>query len=121
LPGSPRIRKLASDAELREVDDPYLAFVDAQGVGPGDLSTCGLRVVFTPLHGVGHTSVVPVLRARGVDVVLVDAQLPDDGAFGTVASANPEAPEALALGRARAVALDADMVIATDPDADRIG
>ncbi len=109
-----------SGTSVAEVDAPYLRWVKAQAT-LGDLSDAQLRVVFTPLHGVGESSVVPVLEALGVEVHVVDAQRPDGGAFGTVTSANPEQPDALALARALAIELDADLVIANDPDADRVG
>ncbi|MCA9708113.1 MAG: phospho-sugar mutase [Myxococcales bacterium] len=108
---------------LGEVDDAYHRFVRAQGVAPLDaLRRSGLSVVFTPLHGVGHTAVVPALADTGVTVHLVEAQCdPDGGRFSTVRSANPEQPEALAMGRALAEERGASLVIATDPDADRLG
>ena len=68
-----------------------------------------------------HHHVVPVLGSMGVDVRVVEAQQPDGGVFGTVKSANPESPPALDLGRALAESTDADVVIANDPDADRVG
>ena len=80
-----------------------------------------LRVAFTPLHGVGHSSVIPVLRARGLEPILVEAQLPDDGVFETVKSANPESIAAFAVGLGVARAHQADLLLATDPDADRLG
>ena len=106
--------------DVSEVDGPYLEYVRAQSTCD-DLSDAALRVVYSPLHGVGESSVVPVLSGMGVDVRVVDAQKPDGGEFGTVASANPEAPAALDLGRALADEVGADLVIANDPDADRVG
>lgn len=119
--GAGRIEVLASDDEIATVDRPYLAFVRAQGVCGDALRGAGLRVVYTPLHGVGHTSVLPVLRACGFEVAMVEAQAPDGGVFGTVQSANPEQPAALELARQQAERDGADLVIATDPDADRLG
>ena len=87
--------KESNNASLAEADAPYHAFVASQGVTTEDLG--GLRATFTPLHGVGHTSVLPVLRGRGLDVHPVEPQLdPDGGNFSTVDSANPEDPAALA-------------------------
>jgi len=108
---------------LPEVDAAYHAFVRAQGVADLDqLRDSGLSVVFTPLHGVGHTAVVPGLSDTGVTVHLVERQCdPDGGNFSTVRSANPEAPESMALGAALADERGAALVIATDPDADRLG
>lgn len=105
---------------VAEVDGPYLEFVRAQAVC-GDLADADLRVAYTPLHGVGESSVAPVLRSRGVTVDVVDAQRPDGGAFGTVASANPEQPAALDLAKALADETGAELVLANDPDADRLG
>ena len=109
-----------SGAAVAEVDAPYLQYVRAQAVC-GDLADADLRVAYTPLHGVGESSVVPVLHSRGVRVDVVDAQRPDGGAFGTVASANPEQPAALDLAKALADETGADLVLANDPDADRLG
>lgn len=95
----------------------YLAFVSAQAVRTEPLD--GLRVIHTSLHGVGHTTVVPVLRARHVDVTTVREQLPDGGRFGTIDSANPEQPAAFRVALELAEA--ADLVLANDPDADRLG
>ena len=105
---------------MAEVDGPYLDWVRAQATC-GDLSDVGLRVAYSPLHGVGESSVIPVLESMGVTVDVVEAQQPDGGAFGTVESANPESPPALDLGRALADERGADIVIANDPDADRVG
>jgi phosphomannomutase len=119
--GGGAIEVLAGDDELAVVDRPYLEFVRAQGVCGPEIADAGLHVVFTPLHGVGHTSVLPVLRGCGLHVEMVAAQGPDGGQFGTVRSANPEQPAALELARAQAECDGADLVIATDPDADRLG
>lgn len=108
---------------IDEVDDAYHAFVRAQGVAPiSRLRESGLQVVFTPLHGVGHTAVVPALADTGITVHLVEAQCdPDDGRFSTVRSPNPEAPDSMDMARALADERGAPLVIATDPDADRLG
>lgn len=105
---------------VAQVDAPYLAWVRAQATC-GDLSDAALRVAYSPLHGVGESSVVPVLESMGVAVDVVEAQKPDGGVFGTVKSANPESPPALDLSRALADDVEADLVIANDPDADRVG
>jgi phosphomannomutase len=116
-----RIQEI-SGPDLVTVDRPYIDFVLAQGVNASDLGRGGLKVVFTPLHGVGHTSVLPVLRARGALVHPVEAQCdPDDGRFSTVRSANPEVPHSMELAASLARDIGADLVMATDPDADRLG
>ena len=91
-----------------------------------DLSLCDARdisVVYTPLHGVGATSVVPALRKLGYSPHLVEAQDVPDGNFPTVAGgvANPEDPGALSLAVEDAKRIRADIVLASDPDADRLG
>ena len=91
-----------------------------------DLSLCDARdisVVYTPLHGVGATSVVPALRKLGYSPHLVEAQDVPDGNFPTVAGgvANPEDPGALSLSVEDAKRIRADIVLASDPDADRLG
>lgn len=103
-------------------DAAYHAYVLEQGVVDGSLEAAGLSAVFTPLHGVGHTAVVPVLRARGVEVHPVERQCdPDGGRFSTVKSANPELPDSMAMGIELARQTGATLVLATDPDADRLG
>jgi phosphomannomutase len=116
-----RIETVATPESLARVDDAYIGYVLEQGVAPADLSHVGLAVAYTPLHGVGHTCTVPVLERKGIRVHLVEGQLPDGGRFGTVASANPEDPAAMDMARALAEARGADLVIAADPDADRLG
>jgi len=116
-----RIQEI-SGPDLASVDRPYIDYVLAQGVTASDLGQGGLKVVFTPLHGVGHHSVLPVLRARGALVHPVEAQCdPDEGRFSTVRSANPEVPHSMELAAALARDIGADLVMATDPDADRLG
>ncbi|MCA9690711.1 MAG: phospho-sugar mutase [Myxococcales bacterium] len=108
--------------KIDALDRAYHAYVTAQGVVDGSLAPTGLVVSFSPLHGVGHTSVLPVLRGRGLTVHAVAAQCDADGGrFSTVKSANPEQPEALTMARALAEETGAPLVLATDPDADRLG
>ncbi|MFV8753403.1 phospho-sugar mutase [Nannocystaceae bacterium ST9] len=113
----PRITTLGPD----QADPVYLEHVLGQGVISGSLAESGLVVTFSPLHGVGHSSVLPVLRARGLTPLVVEEQLPDGGRFATVASANPESPAAFARSIVLADAHAADLALATDPDADRLG
>ena len=110
------------DRLAREIDEPYLQAVLDVGVLEGDLSDAGIEVVYSPLHGVGHTGVLPALRARGVSVHAVESQVdPDGGRFSTVRSANPEDPAAFALGLELARERGAALVLATVPDAARLG
>lgn len=80
-----------------------------------------LKVVFTPLHGTGIRIVPAMLKSVGVPVSIVPAQEKGDGRFPTVKSPNPENGEALAMGIELAKKERADLVVATDPDADRMG
>jgi len=81
-----------------------------------------LKIVFSPIHGTGFASVPPALKAFGfTNVILVEEQCTMDGNFPTVVYPNPEEHEALTLALKKAKETDADLVLATDPDADRVG
>lgn len=81
-----------------------------------------LNIVYTPLHGSGRVPVSKILEMDGFHCVsLVDEQANDDGNFSTVKSPNPEDKEALTLGIELAKKLNADIVLGTDPDCDRVG
>lgn len=80
-----------------------------------------LKVVYTPLHGVGGVIIVPMLQELGAIALPVESQMNPDGWFSTVKSPNPENAEALTLGIALANEKKADLVLATDPDDDRMG
>jgi phosphoglucomutase len=111
-----KVKTLGSDA-----DDAYLA-VAAQAVIDAELlRNSGLKVVYTNIHGVGGVSTVPALIHAGVHVTEVREQSAFDARFPTVKSPNPENAEALALGVALAEKQGIDVVMATDPDADRVG
>ncbi len=79
------------------------------------------KVVYTPLHGTGKAPIVKVLDKIGVDVLLVEEQCSEDGAFPTVKSPNPEEKSALDMGIALAEKENVDLVVGTDPDSDRVG
>ena len=79
------------------------------------------QIVFSPIHGTGAISSVPALKALGVKVIEVPEQMVQDARFPTVQSPNPENAEALAMAIAKANEVGADVVVATDPDADRMG
>ena len=80
------------------------------------------KIVFTPLHGTSIINLPPVLAQAGFsDVHIVEAQKDPNGDFPTVVSPNPEEQEAFTLALEQAQSLDADIVLGTDPDADRIG
>lgn len=107
----------------REVDEAYLRALRELILEADLLQKEGpkLKVVFSPLHGTGIRIVPPMLKEAGVEVSLVAAQEKGDGRFPTVKSPNPENGEALALGIEQAKKEKADLVLATDPDADRMG
>lgn len=104
----------------REVDDAYIAAVVGESVGHAR----GISIVYTPLHGVGETSVAASLKADGfMDVNLLASQRTQDGDFPNVPGhvSNPENPAALQAAIDEARKTKADLVLASDPDADRIG
>lgn len=107
-----------------EIDDKYIAHVKAQVVNQDAIDKIqdDIKIVYTPLHGTGNIPVRRVLKEIGFTHVYVvpEQELPD-GDFPTVSYPNPEAAEAFALGLGMAKKLDADLVLATDPDADRLG
>lgn len=81
-----------------------------------------VKIVFTPLHGAGHLPVCDVLSKVGFEnVYVVEQQKEPDGHFSTVTSPNPEEKEAFTLAIALAKEVDADIIVGTDPDADRMG
>jgi phosphoglucomutase len=83
--------------------------------------TRDLKIVYTPIHGTGSVIVKPMLRKLGLNFSIVSEQDQFDGRFPTVKSPNPENAEALNLGISLAQKENADLVIATDPDCDRLG
>ena len=81
-----------------------------------------LKIVYTPIHGTGIVLVPQILEKFGFNNVhLVEEQITPDGNFPTVVYPNPEESEAMSLGLAKAHAMDADILLGTDPDADRVG
>lgn len=106
------------------IDDEYIKNVTAQAVDKNAVKAVAddLRVVYTPLHGAGYRLVPEVLRLCGLKhLYTVYEQMVLDGNFPSVVSPNPEHPAALELGTALAKKVDSDLVIGTDPDADRAG
>ena len=107
-----------------EVDDAYIAEVEKQVHNQDAINQMAskLKIVYTPLHGTGNLPVRRVLKDLGFQNVYVvpEQELPD-GAFPTVSYPNPESKEAFELGLKLAREKDADLVLATDPDADRLG
>lgn len=105
----------------QEIDKAFQqASVEQGKIGSGDRTQ--LSVVFTALHGTSITAIPQVLEQAGyTQVHIVDEQAKPDGDFPTVSSPNPEEPEALKMALELAEKLNADIVIGTDPDADRLG
>lgn len=107
-----------------EIDDKYIAHVKAQVANQDaiDKMQDSIKIVYTPLHGTGNIPVRRALKEIGFEhVYVVPQQELPDGEFPTVSYPNPEAAEAFALGLELAKEKDADLVLATDPDADRLG
>ncbi len=105
-----------------EIDDAYMARLRTLILDPAMVQAArGLRIVFTPIHGTGGVIIKPMLTELGFSFSTVAAQDAFDGRFPTVQSPNPENAEALRLGMEQAMAEGADLVIATDPDCDRVG
>ena len=106
-----------------EVDDEYLARIKALTLNPEAIAhQHDLRIVYTPLHGTGITMVPQALEMYGfTNVTVLESQRKPDGNFPTVASPNPEERVAMELAIRKADEINADLVLATDPDADRVG
>lgn len=106
------------------IDDAYIEALKSQVIHWDSIKEMGkeLRIVYSPLHGTGNIPARRVLKELGFENVYVvkEQELPD-GEFPTVSYPNPEAEEAFALGLKLAKEVDADLVLATDPDADRLG
>jgi len=116
--GDEHIELLGSD-----MDAAYIKMVKALSVYPEIIEAQkDLKIVYTPIHGTGITMVPKVLEAFGFNNVhVVEEQSTPDGNFPTVAYPNPEESETMSIGLAKAKALDADILLGTDPDADRVG
>ena len=106
-----------------DIDKPYLDQVKTISIDPEVIKhQHDLKIVYTPLHGAGRVMIPRSLALWGFDNVhCVKEQMVKDGNFPTVDRPNPEIAEALTLGLRDAKALDADILMASDPDADRVG
>jgi phosphoglucomutase len=106
----------------KDIDEAYMARLRTLVLDPEMVARANtLRVVFTSIHGTGGTIIKPMLDALGFRYSTVPEQEIADGRFPTVRSPNPENAEALRMAMARADEEKADLVIATDPDCDRMG
>ena len=130
------VRKIKSVSEIKferkgekihligkETDDLFLAEVLKMSINPEVIKKFSdIGIVYTPIHGSGLKLVPPALRLYGFrNIISVPEQDIDDGNFPTVKSPNPEEPDALKMAIAKAVEKGAELVMATDPDADRLG
>jgi phosphoglucomutase len=117
--GNPKLIQIIG----KEIDQAFLAKVKTISINPDAiLRQHDLKVVYTPIHGTGVKIIPSSLKLWGFDnVITVPEQMVVSGDFPTVKSPNPEEPAALSLAIAKAKEVDADLVEASDPDADRIG
>ncbi|HLY68466.1 MAG TPA: phospho-sugar mutase [Puia sp.] len=107
----------------KEIDEAYMSMVRGLSVYPEIIEKQhNLRIVYTPIHGTGIKLVPEVLQRFGfTNVHVVDEQATPDGNFPTVVYPNPEEAEAMSIGLRKAKELEADILLGTDPDADRVG
>lgn len=107
-----------------DIDDAYIVELKKQSIHPDIIKEMAenFKIVYTPLHGTGNLPVRRVLKELGfTNVYVVPEQELPDGNFPTIAYPNPESPKAFELALKLAKEKDADIVLATDPDADRLG
>jgi phosphoglucomutase len=120
-----KFNRIAANVEAidTEIDEDYLTKITALSVSPDAIKRQkDLKIVFSPIHGTGITLVPQALKRFGFEnVTIVEEQATPDGNFPTVVYPNPEEKEALTLALKKAAEIDADLVLATDPDADRVG
>ena len=107
----------------KEMDEAYLQMVKSLSVYPEVIAQqADLKIVYTPIHGTGIKLVPDVLKLYGfTQVTIVQEQATPDGNFPTVHYPNPEESETMQMGLQKAKELDADILLGTDPDADRVG
>ena len=107
----------------KELDDAYMTMVKGLSIYPDVIAKQhDLKIVFTSIHGTGIVLVPEVLKRFGfTNVTIVDEQKIPDGNFPTVVYPNPEESEAMSIGLKKAKEIDADILLGTDPDADRVG
>lgn len=107
----------------KEMDEAYIKMVKGLSVYPDVIAKQhDLKIVYTPIHGTGIKLVPTVLKEFGfTNVHIVEGQMEPNGNFPTVVYPNPEESEAMSMGLKMAQSLDADILLGTDPDADRVG
>jgi phosphoglucomutase len=120
-----KFERIAANVEMLgdDIDKEYIEKITALSVSPDAIKRQkDLSIVFSPIHGTGITLVPQALKSFGFENVnIVEEQATPDGNFPTVVYPNPEEKEALTLALKKAAEIDADLVLATDPDADRVG
>lgn len=105
-----------------EVDEVYLRKVKELAIRDKDQIDTNIKIVYTPLHGAGNIPIRKILKERGfTNIFVVEEQIQPDPDFSTVESPNPEYPAAFELAIKLGSQVGAEILIATDPDADRIG
>lgn len=106
-----------------EIDEAYLNCIEKLSLSPESIAAQkDLKIVFSSIHGTGITLVPEILKRLGFNNVhAVESQSTPDGNFPTVVYPNPEEKEAMSIALKQAADMDADLVMATDPDADRVG
>jgi len=106
----------------RDIDEAYMQRLETLVLDPTVIREAkSLKIIYTPLHGTGSVIIEPMLKRLGFNFEVVPEQDHFDGRFPTVKSANPENAEALAMAIDLAEKDDGDVVVATDPDCDRMG
>jgi phosphoglucomutase len=106
----------------KEIDEAYMHRLETLVLDPTVIGEAkSLKVIYTPLHGTGGVIIKPMLKRLGFNFIVVPEQDHFDGRFPTVKSPNPENAEALTMAINLAEKEDADVVVATDPDCDRMG
>ena len=120
--------KFSSNANLieeidEEIDEAYIAMVKDLSLSPDAIEkNADLKIVYSPIHGTGVTLLPRTLQELGFrNVYVVEDQKKPDGNFPTVVYPNPEEKDAMSMSLTEAKRIDADLVLATDPDADRVG
>lgn len=120
-----KFERIEANIEMigKNIDEQYLQSIVKLSVSPDAIQRQkDLKIVYSPIHGTGITLVPPALAKFGfTNVTVVSEQSQPNGNFPTVVYPNPEEKEAMTLAMKKAEEIDADLVLATDPDADRVG
>lgn len=104
-----------------EIEESYLTDLECAILDKSIIEKSPIKLCYTNIHGTGDVMILPAMKKFGVDVSVVEEQLPHDGRFPTVKSPNPENAEAFTMALAKAKEIGADIVLGTDPDDDRVG